>query len=514
MGVKVASFQLTQPQTLASIVSSPSLKRCSFRDGSLLSKPINKLDRSALFGTNLHRLGSRNLSKHRPNPIRRAHSADSSSFFDEEEFAKQLNELAMRFQTDNDEETTVSPAESEISVSDSAKARQAFDPQKLPEWPEINTISANIEWKANSVDLPLSLRMIKRKKQWREGIRVAGESACCSVTKAFSSMVFIIRELQCFTIQMREMILYQDLQGILSRVQTEMHASFVWLFQQVFSHTPTLMLYVMLLLANYSVHSMTAYATPVPIPPAMDTASTLEYRNTNKFDPSSVKTFSVSSNSGKTASVGGSGRGDGNFKPVSSSMDGGGRLGLDRVIVPDGVKEEESVSGQGMREEEVRLWNSIVDEAVKMQSESCDEALDHETLQRFVSPVSAKVEAEDYADYFKTELFYQMGLARDPNSPLLLANYAQFLYVVAHDYDRAEEYFKKAVKVEPPDAEALSKYASFLWQAKKDLWGAEEAYLDAISADPTNSYYAAGYAHFLWNTGGEETCYPIDPPDA
>ena len=79
--------------------------------------------------------------------------------------------------------------------------------------------------------------------------------------------------------------------------------------------------------------------------------------------------------------------------------------------------------------------------------------------------------------------------------------------------NRAEEYFKRAVAVEPADAEAYNKYATFLWKGKNDLWGAEETYLEAISAEPSNSYYAANYAHFLWNTGGEDTCFPLNPPD-
>lgn len=76
--------------------------------------------------------------------------------------------------------------------------------------------------------------------------------------------------------------------------------------------------------------------------------------------------------------------------------------------------------------------------------------------------------------------------------------------------NRAEEYFKRAVGVEPKDAEALSKYATFLWRARDDLWAAEETFLEAIDADPTNSYYAANYANFLWNTGGDDTCFPLD----
>lgn len=78
---------------------------------------------------------------------------------------------------------------------------------------------------------------------------------------------------------------------------------------------------------------------------------------------------------------------------------------------------------------------------------------------------------------------------------------------------RAEEYFKRAAGVEPADAEAYNKYATFLWRVRNDLWAAEETYLEAISADPSNSYYAANYAHFLWNTGGEDTCFPLESPD-
>ncbi|KAM0033495.1 hypothetical protein Hdeb2414_s0016g00486781 [Helianthus debilis subsp. tardiflorus] len=95
-------------------------------------------------------------------------------------------------------------------------------------------ILVSIERKANSVDLPFSLRIIKRKKQC---IKEAGESAYCSVKKAFSSMVFIIRELQSYTLQMRELLYYEDLQHILVRVQKEMNASFFCCFSRCFENT-------------------------------------------------------------------------------------------------------------------------------------------------------------------------------------------------------------------------------------------------------------------------------------
>lgn len=550
MGVKVATtcLQWAQPfaphsppssssQTFASAISSPCSKRRSISSnkGGLTCRYVHRLDQSALLGTqllNLYRSQSCEQIKPRTRAIRRASSTSASlDSFSDEEFSKEIQELALKFQLSDAENPGTISSQGEVIAgsinSDShdikfLENQKPFDILEQPDWPERDEIiPANIEWKANSVDLPFSLRIIKRKKQWQDGVREAGESAYCSVKKAFSNMVFIIRELQSYTMQMREMLYYEDLRGILVRVQKEMHASFVWLFQQVFSHTPTLMVYVMILLANYSVHSMASSAAIAATPPPLtETLSTLEESHVNqKFDSSVIKTFSVSSSSGKSTSIGGGNGGGGNYKPIASGNDGDGRF--DGRMSSNGVSsignsrvsEEESVSGQESTEEELQIWNSVVDEASKMQAKMRDEALDHETMERFVSPIHAIIEADDYADYYRTEFMYQMGISQEPQNTLLLANYAQFLFLVAQDYDRAEEYFKKAAEVEPKDAEALSKYANFLWQGKKDLWAAEETFNQAIAAEPSNTFYAANYAHFLWNTGGEDTCFPLDSSD-
>ncbi|CAI9759126.1 unnamed protein product [Fraxinus pennsylvanica] len=548
-------------QTLASAISSLSIVRRSIinSDGALACRNVHRLERSSLFWTHqsskLFRSKSFEHSKSRDQPLRRACSANLASFSDEE-FSKKIKELALRFQVSDDEDESSIADDAmfeaeQCTVPDSVETRcesvdvssngetkfleyQSFEPLKPPDFPERDEIiPASIERKANSVEIPLSLRMIKRKMQWQEGFREAGELAYCSVNKAFSSMVFIIRELQSYTLQMRGILFYEDLRGILVRVQKEMHASFVWLFQQVFSNTPTLMVYVMILLANFTVYSMGTNAAIGATPPVHAYAATVETVSVvedqspveQKFDSSPVKTFKLSSSNGKTTSIGGGNGGGGKYNSVASGTDGDGRFdesGYHRTIVPDETSsvgnpsrtgEEESISGQVAREEEVSLWNSMVEEASTMQAATTGEALDHEARQRIVSPVNAMIEADDYAEYFRTELLYQTGLAREPNNPLLLANYAQFLYLVAQDYDRAEDYFKRAAEVEPKDAEALNKYANFLWQVKKDLWAAEETYLEAIAAEPNNSYYAANYAHFLWNTGGEDTCYPLSSPE-
>ncbi|XP_057536357.1 uncharacterized protein LOC130814277 [Amaranthus tricolor] len=433
-------------------------------------------------------------------------NSSSLSSSEDEEFSKRIEDLAFKFQVS----------------SESVMNFSSNDEEEENEEVEIESSLMEIqskEMKAKSLDPPLSLRMIKRKQeQWQENFLEPGESAYCSIKIAFSSMVFIIRELHCYTLQMREILFYEDLQGILARVQSEMHASFVWLFQQVFSHTPTLMVYIMILLANFTVHSMSIFSAIAATSPPIATMEVRKVHNHNSFKSDISKTFTVTSSSpSKTTSIGGNNGGGNNAKTVGSGMGGDGWTNrnsgfLHCPIVSDGVSFTREDTRR--KEEEVEIWNSIVEEASRIQGDLRNETLDSETLRRFVSPVTTKIEGHiDYEDYLKTELVYQNGLNQEPDNVLLLANYAQFLYLVVHDFDRAEQYFKRAVKVEPKDAEAHNKYANFLWQVKNDLWAAEETFLEAISADPSNSYYAANYAHFLWNTGGEDTCFPLDSPD-
>ncbi|KAJ0250764.1 Tetratricopeptide repeat [Hirschfeldia incana] len=492
MGMKVATIS-TFHQWVANHSSSLSQTLAS----SALSSPSRRLSI-----VNTGRSLSCELwesSRHTKTPLLpRAFSANVDPSYSEE-FSKNMQELSLKFQVSNEEDNDIFGSH-DFSIMDTTE----------PPWHGMVQMST-IERRANSVELPLSLRIIKRKLKMEEVvIKQVGESS--AVKRAFSSMVFMIRELQSFTLlHMRELLLFQDLQGVLLRVRKEMHASFVWLFQQVFSATPTLMVSVMILLANFTVYSIgtnsaLAAATPHPLTATLSfTFDTAEISETSeKLDSSVLETFSVSSPTG-------GGSGGNNIPPVKSGTDGDGSdkfrtlsqfsssSSLDDATSADS---DVSVSGQ----EEIRLWNSILEESERM------EALDHETMKQMVSPVEARVEAEESMDYFKTELIYQTGLSQQPDNVLLLANYAQFLYLIIHDYDRAEKYFKRAAIAEPADAEALNKYATFLWKARNDIWRAEETFLKAISAGPTNSFYSANYAHFLWNTGGDDTCFPLDAP--
>lgn len=291
---------------------------------------------------------------------------------------------------------------------------------EFPDWADQETVIwANIEQKAKSFDIPLSLRMIKKKLQCEEGFTDSKESAYCSVKAAFASMVFIIVELQSCALHMREALCHEDLEIITSKVQKEMHSSFVWLFQQVFSRTPALMLHVMILLANFSVystsHNIAIGETSLSREPTMDALST-EERQIQHYPQINSSLSSLVTESGSGVAIEEKTR-TGNLPQSSehSSIYPGDPLG--------------SVA-------EINLWNSMVDDATKMREDTDDNVLDHDTMQYFVSPVSVELEPDGYEDYLRTDLLYQMNLSQEPNNPLLLCNYAQFLHLVAHDHDR------------------------------------------------------------------------------
>ncbi|KAI3977703.1 hypothetical protein MKX01_009588 [Papaver californicum] len=105
--------------------------------------------------------------------------------------------------------------------------------------------------------------------------------------------------------------------------------------------------------------------------------------------------------------------------------------------------------------------------------------------------------------------YYERLVNQNPNSSLILANYAQFLYHNMKDNNRAEEMFLRSMKVEPVDAEVLSRYALFLWHQRTDIDAAEENLLAAIDVDPS-TYHKSTYAWFLLKTGGSDTCFSLD----
>lgn len=327
---------------------------------------------SAMFGsqsTKILRSRSCELPKSRLQSTKPSCSAGFRSFSDDER-SKLFQELSSR-QTTN--LVNVMPD----SVADS---REWFGLKtaetELHLFEEDDNFAGSIERKANDVGLPISVRMIKRKLQRQERIfREAEVLEDSSIKSAFSSLVLIIRELQSYTLQMRQFSSDEDLQGVLVHARQETHASFVWLFERVFSRTPALMVDLMILVANFSAQSIGVNA-------AMATSS---------------------------------------FTQPASAF----------VIESDGVVGEDRLIGS-TRKAQTTQFDFSGEEASSMQESIINEASGLETVQK----PAEKINSDDYAEYLKTEALYQIGLSQEPNNQLLLANFAQFLYLVAHDFER------------------------------------------------------------------------------
>ena len=262
-----------------------------------------------------------------------------------------------------------------------------------PSWPEREEIlRLSFERRVKGVGIPFSIRMIKKKLQLQKSFKEASDLTYCSVKKAFSSMLYIFHQLQNHALQTRESLCLEDFEGVMEKLRVDMDASFVWLFQQVFWKTPTFMVYVMVLLANFSVFSMNNNTVMAQTPPSM--VSNVLPLTDNKSEQKHSQEVSVE------------------------------------------VDQDEDRKEEGLTEEEQVLWNSMLEEASMLQKGLGNtEVLNHETMQRFVAPVSVELEGDQYEEYVKTELYYQKHLRWSPHNSLLLSNYGHFLYLVAHDLD-------------------------------------------------------------------------------
>lgn len=425
---------------------------------------------------------------------------------------------------------------------------------------------------------PMSLRMLKRKrlkvspptspetpaspeKQRKPKERV--EKSCASelasfcdtakprlnvmgvsdaVSSAFTSLVFMLKMLHQHALSPARMRTHasgsdaaadEKLYNWACRAYAEMLDSFLWLFQQVFSCTPKLMLLTMMLLADFTLHSVTKHVA-VPLMPLGEppTAATASYNSGKPSVMGGIAALSRSLDDQQQRRVclkeevteeecfgaisldeqrGGGGSGVGAIKHGESYSEGDGdssplrEMTLEhRVSSVDG---DDVTAGIPLSLSSL-LGSSLLSHHVGEINQGTD--LDVTTKNMLVAPVRAPaLEADDYPCFDRTDLAYQQEISMDPSNPLLLANYAQFLHVVRHDNSRAEKLYRRAVMVDMDvDGEVMARFASFLWVVKGDVAEADRVYKAAVEADPTNTYHAGCYAHFLWNSSAcqaEET---------
>ncbi|TMW90228.1 hypothetical protein EJD97_016029 [Solanum chilense] len=96
------------------------------------------------------------------------------------------------------------------------------------------------------------------------------------------------------------------------------------------------------------------------------------------------------------------------------------------------------------------------------------------------------------------EDYYKSMIQENPNNPLVLRNYDQFLDQCKGDLRGAEEYYSRAVLTDASDGEIISQYANFIWHLHHDQNKASSYFKRAVQASPGNCDVLASYARFLW----------------
>eukprot|EP00249_Psilotum_nudum_P021261 c28038_g2_i1 orf=799-2133(-) len=107
-------------------------------------------------------------------------------------------------------------------------------------------------------------------------------------------------------------------------------------------------------------------------------------------------------------------------------------------------------------------------------------------------------------DSSSTEAYYRKLLLKDPHNPLVLQNFAKFLYEVKQDYKMAEEYYERSILASPSDGDLLSQYAKLIWDVHRDKDRAETYYNQAVQSAPEDCYVLASYASFLWESESKD----------
>ncbi|RZC53160.1 hypothetical protein C5167_012014 [Papaver somniferum] len=101
--------------------------------------------------------------------------------------------------------------------------------------------------------------------------------------------------------------------------------------------------------------------------------------------------------------------------------------------------------------------------------------------------------------------YYENILKENPYNPMILRNYAQYMYKIKGVHKKAEELYSRALLVEPNDGEILSEFARLRWEVYGEKEAASNYFARAVHASPQNSDVLAAYASFLWEAEeGEE----------
>lgn len=248
--------------------------------------------------------------------------------------------------------------------------------------------------------LPRSLKRRKHKE------RINGRS--CAMSNAFTALVFIIKSMHGHALEMQEM-------QLLTPMQRDMDLSFAWLFQQVFASTPEYMLSIMVLLADFTVHSLGADM-------ALAAAAAASVAN-----PRGGAQSSTPAKEDVAAGL---------RKELRRRSKAAAQTAKHAPTIPN----LPDVPTRTSDAHEERLLNALMAEAVKEMEANAGwqplPVVEKDVAKKLVAPVQVTISPDNYTCFDRTDLEYQHAISSQPANVMLLSNYAQFLYVVRHDNNR------------------------------------------------------------------------------
>lgn len=118
---------------------------------------------------------------------------------------------------------------------------------------------------------------------------------------------------------------------------------------------------------------------------------------------------------------------------------------------------------------------------------------------------AAHITTSDCGEQSNAEDYFKKMLDENPNNPLFLKKYAQFLLQSKRDLQAAEDYYSRAIVADPSDGEMISEYAKLVWELHRDQEKASFLFEQAVQATPGDSNVLAAYTCFLWETDDGES---------
>ncbi|RDX93303.1 hypothetical protein CR513_24451 [Mucuna pruriens] len=144
-------------------------------------------------------------------------------------------------------------------------------------------------------------------------------------------------------------------------------------------------------------------------------------------------------------------------------------------------------------------------EPVKSSKEESDPISQFSVLAEGQEIDAAHITTPNCYEESNVEDYYKKMIDENPNNPLFLKKYAQFLLQSKKDHQAAEDYYSRAIVADPSDGEMISEYGKLVWELHHDEEKASFLFEQAVQATPGDSTVLAAYTCFLWEIEDRES---------